>query len=159
MMRCEFCIETRPFLRGRLGFTLIELLVTITILIVITAIVYGSFNSVVDSTELAREAGEEARFRQFLSRSFMTNVSMAFAEPLGDLDLESTQYFEGVSGDGALGPQDILAFWCSSAPAATTLTCTPTTRPAGTRPKSPGERSPRTRPPPATTSRYIGSTS
>lgn len=116
---------------GPSGFTLIELLITITILAGITAIVYRSFASVTDATDRVRVDAEELRLRQFLSKSFMDNFSMAYAPPfeLPDEEFESTaglqgnaslldeiEYFEGVSDGGVNGPQDVVSFW-STAPA------------------------------------------
>lgn len=64
----------------RAGFTLIEVLVAILLLVLISGIVYASFSSVMDVTEMARDAKEELHLRQFLLRSFTNNLACVFTD-------------------------------------------------------------------------------
>lgn len=94
------------------GFTLVELLVAIAIVVVIAAIVYASLTSVVNATDLARVTAEEMRMRQFLIRSFTTNLTAVYADPA--LMNENYQFL-GIAEKGTTGPMDSVEF-CSSAP-------------------------------------------
>ena len=96
----------------RRGFTLLELLVAMAILVGITGIVYASFSSVVDSVQSTRASMEEMRLRQFLNRSFTTNLSAVYTDP----GVEQEVYnFVGVREEGAGGSRDSLRF-TSTAP-------------------------------------------
>ncbi|HUW60589.1 MAG TPA: prepilin-type N-terminal cleavage/methylation domain-containing protein [Candidatus Bathyarchaeia archaeon] len=98
--------------RTRAGFTLLEVMVAISILIIITSIVYASLSSVVTATEIARVSAEEMRMRQFLARSFQTNLSTIVADPI----YEDERYvLIGISEKGSRGAMDSLEF-ASSAP-------------------------------------------
>lgn len=117
------------------GFTLIELMITISLLMVITTIVYASFSSVVTTIDGARMVAEELRFRQFLARSFSTNLSQtsgdwrpgaALREPIltnadaagdeaGDEGEVVRFWLRGEDDRGPLGPKDSLTF-TSAAP-------------------------------------------
>jgi hypothetical protein len=79
---------------------------------VITAIVYSSFASVAGSVGMTRAAAEELRLRQFLVRSFTTNLTTAYSVPPFDQDIFR---FLGTDEDNAEGPSDSLRF-SSSAP-------------------------------------------
>jgi len=57
------------------GFTLIEVLVAITLLTVITGIVYSSFSSVATGIQDTRLASAELQLRQYLTQSFSTNLA------------------------------------------------------------------------------------
>lgn len=117
------------------GFTLIELLVAISLLVIVTGIVYSSFFSVVTATETARVAAEQLRLRQFLTRSFSQNLSQTFGdwrpgaimrELPGDVDpavrnqdgnveMEGDEtlaryWLEGIDDQGAYGPADSITF-------------------------------------------------
>ncbi len=124
----------------RAGFTLIELMIAVSILVIITGIVYSSFTSVADSTEEARVAAEQMRLRQFLTRQLTTNLSQAYADwrpgasmrdpeaaedivvrtgvadntkgsPVEEEELENVRYWlEGIDDDGPDGPADTLSF-------------------------------------------------
>ncbi len=98
--------------RRRGGFTIVELLVAISVLSVVVAIVYESFTSVIDSTELARDQAEQLRFRQFLWRHLTETLASVYSDPA----CMSTEYqFLGADEDGAYGPADTLRF-CTSMP-------------------------------------------
>ena len=102
----------------RLGFTLIELLVAMTVLSIITGIVFGSFFAVTDSVELAREAANEVRFVQFLNQYFNTNLASAFYDlrAMNPNDqLQEEAYFLGEDDKGRLGAADAIEFF-STAP-------------------------------------------
>jgi len=94
------------------GFTLIEVLISMAILVVIVAIVYGSFSAVATVTEQARASAEEMRIRQFLARNLNLNFSTLYIDPM----LYSEQFaFVGTNETGPDGPMDSVEF-CSSAP-------------------------------------------
>jgi prepilin-type N-terminal cleavage/methylation domain-containing protein len=94
------------------GFTLLELLVALVILSVVSAIVYASLSSVVNTMDVTRVDAEELRLRQFLIRSFTTNVASIHVDPLFE---QEVYQFIGLNGDGPNGPADSLRF-VSSAP-------------------------------------------
>lgn len=97
---------------GSGGFTIVELLVAISVLSMVVAIVYESFTSVLDSTELARDQAEQLRFRQYLWRNLTENLSSVYS----DAACMSTEYqLLGTDKDGASGPADTLRF-CTSMP-------------------------------------------
>jgi len=105
-------MRKRSEITNRRGFTLLELLLSISILVVITAIVYASFASVVNTTTATRASIEEIRLRQFLTRSLERN----FATVYSDTGYEDEAFrFVGISEDSVDGPQDSVRF-CSSAP-------------------------------------------
>lgn len=64
--------------RTRHGFTLIELMIAISILTVITAIVYASFSTVITATDTADEASEQLYTQSFLTRHLTENVTQAY---------------------------------------------------------------------------------
>lgn len=98
--------------RTRAGFTLLEVLVAISILCIITSIVYASLSSVVTATEIARVSADEMRMRQFLTRSFQTNFSTIIADSV----FEDERYvLIGISEKGSRGAMDSIEF-ASSAP-------------------------------------------
>lgn len=66
---------------GQEAFTLIEVLIAISLLAVVLAVIYESFASVMNSTELARESTGELRMRQFLSRNLNANISSITVPP------------------------------------------------------------------------------
>lgn len=70
-LNCNKCISERA------GFTILELLVALTLLVVILSIIYVTFSTVIQSTEDTRAASFEMRTRQFLTRSFMSNLAQA----------------------------------------------------------------------------------
>ena len=94
------------------GFTMMELLVAIAILSVIMAIVYSSFASVLDTTDVARESAEVLRFRQFLWRSFTTNLTSIYTDP--GCEMTNMQLL-GANEEGYEGPADSLRF-CTALP-------------------------------------------
>lgn len=61
------------------GFTLIELMIAITILVVISGIVYASFSTVISATETATEASEQLYTQSFLTRHLTENITQAYA--------------------------------------------------------------------------------
>ena len=94
------------------GFTIIELMVSIAVLSVIVAIIASSLMAVADSSEIAREAAQELRLRQFISRSLTTNLTSLYIDAacvVPDYKLL------GVNEDGAYGPADTLQF-CTALP-------------------------------------------
>ncbi|MBN2310637.1 MAG: prepilin-type N-terminal cleavage/methylation domain-containing protein, partial [Candidatus Hydrogenedentes bacterium] len=62
------------------GFTLLEILVAVFILAVIVGIVYATFATVANTVTAARVSAEELRLRQFLLRSFETNLGSVYAD-------------------------------------------------------------------------------
>ena len=101
----------RTATRTRAGFTLLEVLVAISILVIITSIVYASLSSVITATEIARVSADEMRMRQFLVRSFQTNFSTIVADPV----YEDERYvLIGISEQGPRGAMDSIEFACSA---------------------------------------------
>jgi len=97
---------------GSGGFTLMEILVAITVLAIIVAIVYGSFSSVINATDMARLSADELRLRQFLARQFNINFTSVYA----DVELLNEHFaFVGISETGTDGPLDSVEF-CSVSP-------------------------------------------
>ncbi len=97
---------------ARRGFTLLELLVAVVILSVVVAVVYASFASVLNSVDAARVGAEEMRLREFLIKSFSTNLSTVYVDPY--MEQEVFQFI-GEDERGPHGPADTLRF-CSTAP-------------------------------------------
>ncbi|MCX5772132.1 MAG: prepilin-type N-terminal cleavage/methylation domain-containing protein [Candidatus Hydrogenedentes bacterium] len=97
--------------RARAGFTLLEVLISISILLIITSIVYASLSSVVTATEIARVSADEMRMRQFLVRSFQTNFSTIVADPVYQ---DERYVLIGISEDGPRGSMDSIEFACSA---------------------------------------------
>lgn len=120
---------------GSIGFTLIELLVAITLMVIVTGIVYSSFFAVVTATDTARVAAEQLRLRQFLTRSFSQNLSQTYGDWRpgaimrelpgnvetavrnmdGNVDVEGDEtlaryWLEGIDDQGAYGPADSITF-------------------------------------------------
>lgn len=95
----------------REGFTLLELLLSISILVIITSLVYASFSSVVETSARSREAMMETRLRQFLTRSLTSNLKTVYVD--ADYALAAFQFI-GESEDSREGPKDRLRF-CSTA--------------------------------------------
>ncbi len=102
----------RPTLHAvrRAGFTIIELLVAVSVLSVVVGIVYESFSSVLDSTEMAREESEKTRFKQVLWRHLSENLGSVYS----DAACISPEYqLLGTDKEGPFGPADTLRF-CTS---------------------------------------------
>lgn len=96
----------------RNGFTLIELLVAITILALVTALVYETFASVTTSTEIARVEAARLRERQFIQRNFSENMSAIYS----DAACRIPEYaLLGEDNAGPAGPGDTITF-CTSLP-------------------------------------------
>lgn len=89
-----------------------EMVLALAIIVIMTAIVYSSLNSVVNSTAMARAAAEETRLRQFLTRSFENNFRSVYMDRTGE---QSAFQFIGVNDESRDGPMDSVRF-CSSAP-------------------------------------------
>ena len=97
----------RPRIRG---FTMLEVLVAVTILAMICAIVYASFVSVADTSEVARQAAADLRFQQYIYNSFADNMSSIYTDPPC---LQQTYALLGEDEGGAFGPADSITF-CTS---------------------------------------------
>jgi prepilin-type N-terminal cleavage/methylation domain-containing protein len=117
------CIADSPS-RGSRGFTLIELLIAITILAVITAVIYTCFQAVADSMLRARVSAEETRRSQFLARNLEENFSTAHldlallvsqASPGGTTTVGEGADFFGENDDTIDGAADSVTF-ISTAP-------------------------------------------
>lgn len=105
--RADRIFVARRRSRGLEGFTLLEVLIAIAILVVIMAIVYASFSSVTHTVEAARVSTEEMRLRQFLERSFRTNLSAVYV----DRSVEQEVFnFVGIDDESKDGPNDSLRF-------------------------------------------------
>ncbi len=94
------------------GFTLLEVLISISILVVLVAVVYASFASVTDSMSVARVRTEEMRLRQFLERSFRSNLSSVYVD--GAYEQEAFQFI-GLNDENSVGPRDSLRFVSTNA--------------------------------------------
>jgi prepilin-type N-terminal cleavage/methylation domain-containing protein len=94
------------------GFTLIEVLMVLVLFTVITAIVYATFSTVVNSTEMARADVERMRLQEYLVRSFSTNLTAVFTDVLHE---DANFDFIGINFEDKDGPADSLSF-CSTAP-------------------------------------------
>lgn len=94
------------------GFTLMEMVLALAIIVIMTAIVYSSLNSVVNSAAMARAAAEETRLRQFLVRNFETNFRSVYMDRTSE---QAAFQFVGVNDESRDGPMDSVRF-CSSAP-------------------------------------------
>ncbi|GMV99082.1 MAG: hypothetical protein AMXMBFR84_02210 [Candidatus Hydrogenedentota bacterium] len=91
----------------RRGFTLIEILIAVTILAVILSVLYASFASVTSTMGATRVSTEELRLRQFLERSFTTNLASVFVDArVSDPMLQ----FVGVNEEDSNGPRDAIRF-------------------------------------------------
>ncbi len=89
------------------GFTLFEILIAIFILAVIMSIVYATFANVTNVMAAVRVSAEELRLREFLVRSFTTNLSGLYT----DRALEDEAYrLIGINEDGPQGARDTLRF-------------------------------------------------
>jgi len=89
------------------GFTLIEVLISVSILVIIVAAVYASFSGVTTTMAATRVSAEEMRLRQFLERSFRTNLSALHT----DRDQRDPLYrLIGVDAESPDGPADSLRF-------------------------------------------------
>ena len=105
------------------GFTLIEVMIAVSLLVIITAIVYGTFSSVATSMETAQTATEELRLRQFLSRYLTQNLSQAYPDwqPGAAMRLSDTQglpgFGNGVEGRGNNQQAGAQAAFASQTPA------------------------------------------
>jgi prepilin-type N-terminal cleavage/methylation domain-containing protein len=96
----------------RRGFTLIEILVAITILSLATALVFESFVSVTNTTDIAREEAARLRERQYIWRNFSENMNAIYS----DAACQITEFaLLGEDGAGPAGPGDSLSF-CTSLP-------------------------------------------
>lgn len=89
------------------GFTLLEVLIAISILVVIVSVIYASFASVTNSMMTARVKTEEMRLRQFLERSFRTNLTAVYVDRAFQ---DQVYQFIGVDEEGSEGPRDSLRF-------------------------------------------------
>ena len=98
--------------QGDKGFTLLEVLVAISVLAVITGIVYGSFVGVVNATEMAQREAERLRRARFMRRAFRELFTTVYSDPSC---LREELYFAGIDDTGPYGPMDAVEF-CSSAP-------------------------------------------
>lgn len=97
---------------NRAGFTMLELLVAVTILAMVCAIVFASFISVTDTAALAREAGAELRFQQYIYGSFSQNMSSIYTD---QSCLQPNYALIGEDEGGPFGPADSITF-CTSLP-------------------------------------------
>lgn len=97
---------------ARGGFTLLELLIAITILALLMAVVYISFNSVTETTLVARDDGERMRMEQYLWRNLSDNFAAIYADPAL---IEPDYRLEGVNEEGPYGPADSIRF-CTALP-------------------------------------------
>ncbi|MDZ4859481.1 MAG: prepilin-type N-terminal cleavage/methylation domain-containing protein [Candidatus Hydrogenedentes bacterium] len=96
----------------RRGFTLLEVLIAISILVVLVAVVYATFASVTDSMSVSRVRTEEMRLRQFLERSFRSNLSSVYVD--GSYEQEAFQFI-GLNDENTEGPRDSLRFVSTNA--------------------------------------------
>ena len=98
-------------------------MIAVSLLVIITAIVYGSFSSVATSMETAQTATEELRLRQFLSRYLMQNLSQAYPDwqPGAAMRLSDTQGLDGLgnapAGRGGNNQGNARAAFASQLPA------------------------------------------
>ncbi|HPU96561.1 MAG TPA: prepilin-type N-terminal cleavage/methylation domain-containing protein [Candidatus Hydrogenedentes bacterium] len=89
------------------GFTLLELLIAITILAIITGIVYAVFSSVTETMAAAREDADRLQVRLALHRYLAAALEGISAD---SACLDESRAFEGKSEDGPAGPADSLVF-------------------------------------------------
>ncbi|HOV61556.1 MAG TPA: prepilin-type N-terminal cleavage/methylation domain-containing protein [Candidatus Hydrogenedentes bacterium] len=89
------------------GFTLLELLIAITILSIITTIVYATFVSVTDTMDAAREDAERLHLRLVL-HDYLSTVLAGLSADSACLD--EARALEGKSENGPTGPGNSLAF-------------------------------------------------
>lgn len=94
------------------GFTIIELLISMCVLAVILGIVYAGFQSVADTSDLARARAERLRLKQFTERHFRNALSALYID---SARMQPELAFVGYTDEGAFGPADSLQF-CSSEP-------------------------------------------
>lgn len=94
------------------GFTLLELLVAVSLLAVVTGLVYQSFASVTEATAIARKSAEELRLARFLTQRLTQNLTSIYSDPACLLEDYALMGTDGASGGDAA---DSLEF-CSSAP-------------------------------------------
>jgi prepilin-type N-terminal cleavage/methylation domain-containing protein len=99
--------KPKPF-----GFTMLEVLVAVTILAMICAIVYASFVSVADTSEVARQAAADLRFQQYIYNSFSDNMSSIYTDPPC---LQPTYALLGEDESGPFGSADSITFCTSQA--------------------------------------------
>lgn len=95
----------------RLGFTIIELMVAITLLSIITGIVFASFASVVQTSDRARIAAAELRLREFMTRSLTVNLTQAYGDWLPGAALRDAVLIEGgtdANQDAALAEEELM---------------------------------------------------
>ncbi|HEO70412.1 MAG TPA: prepilin-type N-terminal cleavage/methylation domain-containing protein, partial [Candidatus Hydrogenedentes bacterium] len=98
--------------QGAAGLTLLELLVAVSILAVISGIVYMSLAGVTEATEAARADMEKLRLERFLHRHLVNLFGSVYV----DAPCMRPDYvFLGTDGSGSDGPSDMVEF-CSSAP-------------------------------------------
>ncbi len=97
--------------RNARGFTLLELLVAISILAMITGIVYAALSGVTNATELARIDAERLRLERFLRVKLRMILEAAYTEPACIIE---DYALIGTDGTCADGPADTLEL-CSSA--------------------------------------------
>lgn len=99
-------------LHARGGFTLVEVLFAISLVAVVTAIVYESFAAVTDATMEARAASEELRIREFLTKNFYNAFSTVCVDPPY---FNENYYFIATGGSGGGSSNESVDF-ASSAP-------------------------------------------
>jgi len=94
------------------GFTIIELLISMCVLAIILGIVFAGFQSVSDTSELARARAERLRLKQFTERHFRNALSTLYID---SARMQPELAMVGYTDSGAFGPADTLQF-CSSEP-------------------------------------------
>ena len=94
------------------GFTLLEVLIVLVLFTVITAIIYATFSTVVNSSEAVRTDVERLRLQEYLVRSMTTNLSTVYTDVL---DEDANFNFIGIDFENEDGPADSLTL-CSTAP-------------------------------------------
>ena len=98
--------------QSRSGFTLLEVLIALVLFTLITAIIYATFSTVVNSTEMARVDIERLRMQEYLVRSFTTNLSTVYSDVL----MEDANFdLVGIDFEDEDGAADSLTF-ASTAP-------------------------------------------
>lgn len=86
------------------------MLIAMTLIVIILAIVYQSFAAVVQSTEDTRRASLELRMRQFLGRSFTSNLAQATEGWSPGAASREDQETASASNAGALG-RGTMRYW------------------------------------------------
>jgi len=89
------------------GFTLMELLISITVLTILVGLIYGSFASITNTMNIARDNADLLRYRQVVWRSLTTNLQAVYAD---SACLQPDYQFLGETKNGAYGSADSLRF-------------------------------------------------